>query len=69
MAASIDPLKHFNITETVRFLITPVVLNRFIKKLRTNVITTVVVPYERNLSSGRVSGQCLARCTSIRCAN
>ena len=62
MALSIDLLKHFNIKV---FLIALVVSNRFIKKLRTKFITAVVVPHERNLSSGRVSGQCLARCASI----
>ena len=62
MAHSFDPLEQFNITEIdARFLSTLVAPNQ---KLRTNVITAVVVPHERNLSRGRVSGQCLAWCVN-----
>ncbi len=73
MAASIVPLKLFNIQKDLKLGLTFVFSSRF-QKLRTNVITTVVVSHERNIeyiseavSSGRVVDQCLThdQCASI----
>ncbi len=71
MAASTGLLKLFDIQRVLG--VTNVFSRRF-QKLRTNVITTVVVSHERNIefiseavSSGRVVGQCLThgQCASI----
>ncbi len=73
MAASFDPLMLFD-KELEIVISTSVFFSRFCQKLRTNVITTVVVSHERNIefiseavSRGRVVGQCLThgQCASI----
>ena len=70
MAASIVPVKRFDIQNDPELGLTSVCSSRF-QKLKTNVITTVVVSHKKIISevvsSGRVVGQCLThgQCASI----